>query len=200
MKHGTPSCYATGCRRPECTRASALANKAYRLRILDGPVTMPTTGSIRRVQALTAIGWSQEAIAKAAGMHRGTMSCALYRQRSTSVEFHQRIADAYERLCMTPGPSSRARAHAEREGWAPPLAWDDIDNDPEPKGIRNVEGKTRVDIDEWLELVTAGEDGIRAARRLGVGIEAICQAARRNGRLDIAQRADAARSHTRRIA
>jgi hypothetical protein len=31
----------------------------------------------------------------------------------------------YDRMSMTPGTSAYARNRAERQGWLPPLAWDD---------------------------------------------------------------------------
>jgi hypothetical protein len=43
-----------------------------------------------------------------------------------------KVAILFNELCMTPGRSTPARKYAERKGWPPPLAWDDIDNDPKP--------------------------------------------------------------------
>ncbi|GAA1573111.1 hypothetical protein [Leucobacter aridicollis] len=33
------------------------------------------------------------------------------------------------------GAITRARGHAKAHGWAPALAWDDIDTDTEPEGL-----------------------------------------------------------------
>ncbi|MGO5480449.1 hypothetical protein ACTQVS_09920, partial [Anaerovoracaceae bacterium HCP3S3_H6] len=53
---------------------------------------------------------------------------------------------------LSTGPqSTRVRNYAERQGWAPPAAWDDdtID-DPTatPHGIRHTQSRTRAGIDE----------------------------------------------------
>ena len=55
-------------------------------------------------------------------------------RRSTA----ERIAALYDRWCMTPGPAAtRNRAMAVRRGWAPPLAWNNIDDpDEQPRGVR----------------------------------------------------------------
>jgi cobalamin biosynthesis protein CbiG len=51
-------------------------------------------------------------------------------------ELAVRMAALYDELSATPGPSEVAARHARERGWAPPLAWDDID-DPEdrPQGV-----------------------------------------------------------------
>jgi transcriptional regulator with XRE-family HTH domain/DNA-binding CsgD family transcriptional regulator len=104
------------------------------------PVT--AVGLTRRVRALTALGWSVVQIAAASGVNASTVKA--YRRgevaqcKPTAAGL---IAAAYDRLSMhTPvgvgryerAAASRARAHAQHQGWPPPLAWDDdtID-DPE---------------------------------------------------------------------
>lgn len=98
------------------------------------------TGTRRRLQALVANGWTQEWLARE--MHR---SPANLRRSMTSDSVTARTAklvhEAYERLWDAEPPqllaaqrraSAAARAHAATHNWLPPLAWDDIDNDPEP--------------------------------------------------------------------
>jgi hypothetical protein len=58
---------------------------------------------------------------------------------------HEAVAAAYDALSMKLPPdtgiSRQVRAHAERRGWAPPLAWDDdtID-DPDAVPLGGVKG------------------------------------------------------------
>lgn len=96
-------------------------------------------GVVRRVQALAALGWPATEVARLAGL--SPAEAARLAVSDPSGRVHPRVAAAvaatYARLHMTPGPSARARARADALGWAPPLAWDDID-DPEqtPTGRR----------------------------------------------------------------
>jgi len=78
-------------------------------------------GLMRRVRALQAIGWSQRAIADAAGVSQPTI-CYLAGGRwvTTSPSLDQQVRGAYQRLHMTPGPSQVCRELARRRRWAPP--------------------------------------------------------------------------------
>lgn len=89
---------------------------------------VPALGSRRRAHALAALGWSITEQAAQLGMPQSAYSSSINRAQVTSARAHQ-IADLYERLSGTLGPSDRARALAETHGWAPPLAWDDDDLD-----------------------------------------------------------------------
>jgi hypothetical protein len=95
------------------------------------------TGTRRRLQALTAVGWAQAWLARE--LHR---SPANLRRSMTSESVTARTAqlvnDMYERLWDAAPPdqlpaqrraSEAARAFAADHGWLPPLAWDDIDHD-----------------------------------------------------------------------
>ena len=98
------------------------------------------TGTRRRLQALVAVGWAQAWLARE--LHR---SPANLRRSMTSESVTARTAqlvnDMYERLWDAPPPrqtiaqrnaSAAARAHATQRRWLPPLAWDDIDENPDP--------------------------------------------------------------------
>lgn len=56
-------------------------------------------------------------------------------QESVAAQTAVKVADLFERLHMTVGPSSRARNYALRRGWHPALAWDDIDNPDEAPNL-----------------------------------------------------------------
>jgi transcriptional regulator with XRE-family HTH domain len=93
------------------------------------------TGSARRLQALVAIGYTQAEIARQMGTHESWVSRLVGGYgRQVNAETVARIKEVYDRLAMTPGPSDRARRHAHKHNWAPPLAWDeDTIDDPAAK-------------------------------------------------------------------
>lgn len=98
---------------------------------------LPTLGARRRVEALRVLGWPVEAIAREAGWTGGeyTLKVAISGERMKATSF-LRIADAYERLSAKRGPSRFSATRAKNLGFAPPLAWDDIDSPHEkPKGV-----------------------------------------------------------------
>lgn len=89
---------------------------------------IPSLGMVRRVRALAAIGWSITDQAAELGVGRSQFCNSLARD-GVSVERDRAVRTMYERLSGTPGPSPYARRRAERDGWAPPLAWEDEDLD-----------------------------------------------------------------------
>ena len=121
-----------------CKRAAATyqATRNYeRLRGLP-PRRLPSRGAIRRIRALYAIGWTSVHIAEAGGFPSNKCVARLQPHRSMSRQTIMRVRRAYKALSGMPGPSTMNRERALREGWAPPLAWDDIDRDERPKGMR----------------------------------------------------------------
>jgi hypothetical protein len=99
------------------------------------------TGSTRRVQALVAMGYSLSAQARKLGWAaQRTWELAHGKQSAVSEITAAAVVDLFERWSARPAwpdaYATRARNQAARNGWAPPLAWDDID-DPtrRPKGL-----------------------------------------------------------------
>lgn len=146
------------------------------LRHIGRPPTVPKTGTVRRIRALQALGWTVEEIAAAAGVDygtlRGTVRIGNRVYRSTA----ERVAAAYERLHMIPAPDSvasrRARAMAKRRGWEPPLAWNDIDYDQAPitdAASRAKAHDTTLEDFDWL--ISQGESPELSAARVGVSFE-----------------------------
>jgi hypothetical protein len=92
------------------------------------PAYTDATGTRRRLQALIAIGWPIRELARQMGW-TGNPGLLLYGERQ-QVHKHTAalVADVYDRLWDVPGPSVRSRRAAARAGYAPPLAWDDIDD------------------------------------------------------------------------
>lgn len=121
----------------DCARAETRYRKRRKLRILHGDrATVPALGVLRRIQALHALGYTGPQIADAAGVSVNAMRSIDYHEAvSVRAGTEQKIAAAYERLCMVRPEgryANRARSMAAQRGWAPPLAWDDIDNDEAP--------------------------------------------------------------------
>ncbi|MFD7922604.1 helix-turn-helix domain-containing protein [Streptomyces sp. NPDC059740] len=99
--------------------------------VVDGLALVPALGSTRRVRALYALGHYQHVIAKTAHVDLDTVSSLAGAARTkVEVRVAAAIRGAYDELSMSVGTSAKTRLRAKREGWAPPLAWDEdaIDN------------------------------------------------------------------------
>lgn len=103
----------------------------------QAPSRVPALGTTRRIQALAAIGWPLAQTTSNTGIPRWMVAeLAAGRSRKVPVAMAQAVDAVYRERCMQPGPSVRARKVAARNGWAPPLAWDDIDDPSEtPQGV-----------------------------------------------------------------
>jgi hypothetical protein len=107
--------------RPE-SAAAILAVTAFDA--LSAGRLVPAVGPRRRAEALAAIGWPLMRQADRLGYPRSQYRSTLNRPR-VHVTFAQAVQALFDELSGTPGPSTAARRHALRMGWAPPLAWDD---------------------------------------------------------------------------
>jgi transcriptional regulator with XRE-family HTH domain len=166
-----------------------------------------STGARRRAQALVAAGWSQARLARELGLTAANF-CGMLRRDQVTAATARAVSDLYDRLWDQPPPehdqrtriaASRARRHAQRQGWAPPLAWDDDQIDL-PDG-RAAEGWKRPARPASAELAQdagelIGRQGYtreHAAGRLGVSLSTLGQAISRASR---AGREAAAAGHT----
>jgi DNA-binding CsgD family transcriptional regulator len=124
-KGGTPTCQP-------CKDAQAAWQRTYEIRryVNRGPLLVDSTGTIRRVQALVALGWPMAVL----GERRGVTGRNLHRllsQTRVHRDTAANIAALYDELSMTIGPSRRSRSLARNNGWVVPLAWsDDKIDDP----------------------------------------------------------------------
>jgi hypothetical protein len=126
-------------------------------------------GVQRRMQALCALGWTQQAIAAEWGMPVQRVNYAISHDHKVTARVHRQVAELYNRMSVTLPPREgtgrtswiRTRARAARKGWHPPLAWDDIDNDPAPVEVEEVPSDVLLDV----VVVEMACDG-RAPRRL----------------------------------
>lgn len=142
-RHGTTRGFHAGCRDLCCRRAIARDEKARRLDKLRGGRAVPAIGDQRRLQALMALGWSSTEIAAAAGLpHRNHVLRILNGQKGKPTlwverKTHQWVCEVYEALSMSFSDSpysARTRAWAQRQGFLPPLAWDNPDDPSEQPG------------------------------------------------------------------
>lgn len=142
MKHGTTAAYDQHFRDnipvcEDCRRAAARYENERRLDALQGiRRTVSSVGTARRMQALVALGWSFKTLGDMLQVsHDQARKWAWQTDTIIRATSAQRVAVVYDRLCMTPAPDSRnakyARTVAARNGWVPPLAWDDIDDHDE---------------------------------------------------------------------
>jgi hypothetical protein len=128
-KLGTEPCAA-------CKRARALHQQDYvKRRYLNGGrgVMVDPIGTRRRLEALFWMGWSYKEIGRRLGMC-DTQFRVIAKRKKIYPESAERVRLLFEELCMTPGPSKMCHTLAVRRGYAPPLAWLDIDDPEEISG------------------------------------------------------------------
>lgn len=160
---------------PTCQRAvAARLMRVQPQAILDRPDRdgqVPKIGTVRRIQALLAIGWRHSDItAHMPGVRTGSAAALNQAGDRVSAATHRAVKAAYDDLSMRSGPSKKTRTLASRMGYAPPLAWDDEtidDPQAQPSGAGWQRGS--LDLDEWVRLVRSGEAPSVAARRCGFG-------------------------------
>jgi hypothetical protein len=185
-RHGTTRGYAAGCRRACCREARNTDERTRRKRrqVLGIVRSVPASGTQRRIRALMAIGWTSADIATRAGW--GTPQAVtelLAVRRTVFVATAATIAAIYDDLCMTPGPSEKNRRDAQRKGWPPPLAWDDIDDpDEAPHGWR-YQPSTR--LDTILDLIDQGVGISAVVAELGISAKGVERWLERHGRRDL---------------
>lgn len=99
-------------------------------------------GTMRRLQALHAIGYTWRSLADETGYSLTGLKTVVYGKWDVvEARNAESVRVVYERLSMrlptSDNPHARsaigtARNSARRRGWLPPLAWDDIDRDDAP--------------------------------------------------------------------
>lgn len=174
-----------------CRRAAARYEQERQLDIIGGrPRLVDATGTRRRIQALIAIGYRHTVLATELGVSHDVI-----RKRSIAPKVNRdtaaAVAGLYDRLSMTvpvgrtPGERvaiSRARNLAARNGWPPPLAWDNPDDHTERPTATTPDAAcypAHELVAEWHWLEAAGESIDQAARQLGVTVGAIEKALER---------------------
>ena len=122
------------------TAEKILAVKAVRGNLAPG-TAIPSLGTVRRLQALYAIGYDGRTLAGFLGLSDSNEIARALRSPTVSRARADAVAALYDRVSMTPpqpttryekAAVTRALNQARARGWVPPLAWDDIDLDESP--------------------------------------------------------------------
>lgn len=132
--------------------AQSLADTPHRT---SGDLFVPRVGTVRRIQALLALGWTHAHLSG----HSGTTTAVLLTQQGRWVTrtTHDAVARTYAELGRSSGPSAITRRRAERRGYHSPLAWDDVDIDAEPDLAEQLAEAGEVD-HAVVHRVLLGED------------------------------------------
>lgn len=143
-----------GCRCPQAREAERIYRKRHREN--RAPVRLvPCLGTTRRLRALAVAGYSLNMLADELGISRDRV----YQLRSGRVPTigasqARFIAERFDRLpdLGDNAPDFRTREKALAAGWAPPMAWDNVDDASElPKHqLPDANGEAE------LELLMAG--------------------------------------------
>lgn len=188
--HLTATGYRAGCRTPQAREAWRLYNKRLREHRYHDGLT-DATGTIRRIRALAVLGWSCTHIGKRIGIDSSVVREIARGERGTVLPRTAReIAAVFAELATSRGPVASVRTRALSKGWAPPAAWDDIDDpgatpnlgdrdDPLPDEIaveRLLHGQARVSDVRLADRLEA----VRRLRHRGMDATAIAYALRTN--------------------
>lgn len=124
---------------------------------------VPALGARRRVQGLLAAGWRYEDLTPLAGRSLHVFAGNNCPTRMRAIDW--RIIDAlYRQMETAPGDSFRTKSRALAAGYAPPWAWNNIDNPREAPTL----GASRVSHDDVdpvvVDRVLAGEWRLPATR------------------------------------
>ena len=121
---------------------NAKALLSMTLETMPDDVEIGSRGTVRRIQALSCLGYSKWRIWEELGVQAGDLvsryaknprarvSVATAKRVDAYYQSHQvpfEPSDPHERMSAT-----KARRAAERWNWVPPAMWDDIDRDPWP--------------------------------------------------------------------
>jgi lambda repressor-like predicted transcriptional regulator len=112
---------------PTVQRGTAEALLA--LRPENAPAWRPAIGAMRRVRALSAMGWPLWWTAERAGISEtGLRDICSGRTKTVSRARFDAIDRVYRTYAMRIGPSDAARTAARAKQWATAAAWNDIDD------------------------------------------------------------------------
>lgn len=138
-------------------------------------------GSTRRLRALIADGYTSRQIAAAIGCYPRSLSGLIVgSQHIVTARKARAIADAFNHLQLIPGTSSRSRLRAQRNGWAPPLAWDE-DAIDDPKATPAAATGQSSFVDRYRDARATGRNPDQIAQLLGIKPKSLERQLSRNG-------------------
>ncbi|UPZ27711.1 hypothetical protein MUK60_07665 [Streptomyces sp. LRE541] len=139
--------YITTGRNKTCQTEKARLILAVQPRRFTGNAERPAIGSIRRVRALYSLGHSRAAISTLSGLSVASISLlAEGRWNVIDNRAATALAGAYQELAHSRGTNWQNQRRAAAEAWAPPGAWDDIDD---PAAIPDWTGYCGTDRGYW---------------------------------------------------
>lgn len=135
------------------TIAADLADRILAARptvsIVEERTSVSAVGTIRRVQALIAIGHSLISIAEASGITKTALGHIVNHSHGTITARNARsVASVYANWSERPGSFVRSRNRARDLGWPPPAAWDD-DTIDDPTATPDWTGHCGTDRGYW---------------------------------------------------
>lgn len=138
---------------------------------------VPSVGATRRLKALSRMGWQLEDLsANGSEVHR-FRSVRLGRDRQIRAATHRRVVELYDKHSMDVGPAQKSvMVRVQKRGYAPPLAWDDIDD---PAARPNLDGFPDQDLRN--RLYEDGASDAEIARETGVSPESVRRWRQRHG-------------------
>lgn len=156
--------------------------------LVSDVVSVDSTGTVRRLQALGSIGHAQTDLAARLGVQPDHLG-RIRRTGRVSAGLARAVRALYNELWTvhpTGNTADRARIAARRFGWVSPLAWDDSTID-DPDAVPDLgdspdRSATR---DNVLDLLDAGESVEHVAARVGVSVgyvRSVASEARRGGK------------------
>lgn len=152
-------------RPPRKQISRGLAEKLLAVR--PDPALLPSVGVRRRLQALIAIGWNRAELCRRLDIQRSNFDNFLdsdQSSRATTAKVGALFSELWDRRPPEDRWARASRAYAASRGWAPPAAWDDIDDPDEvPKGVGVAKATTAQRIRDLHEL---GETDREIAARL----------------------------------
>ena len=123
---------------------------------IDGAV-IDATGTRRRMQALSAIGWAAPAVHQRISFVNVRTIANLKGRKLVTARLARAVRDFYQAVCGSPAEAhgvaavtaKQARALAQRNQWAAPSAWDD-DTIDDPQAIPDWTGHCGTDRGWWI--------------------------------------------------
>lgn len=183
VSHGalTKLLYGTADRAPSRQVRPDTAERLLRLTpsldlVADG-IPIDATGTRRRLQALVAIGWPKATLATRLGRTPSNFHTLLTKPRVTArtARTTRALYDALWNIQpdqhghASRQAATRARNHARRNGWPPPMAWDDdsIDNPDGAPDRGAAAGRVSAIAENAAELAEQGFTRDQITERLG---------------------------------